>query len=260
MLWKIDGTPHRVLASVHALPADTYFPPWTNGCLRGVERIVFEADHHIPGAFASGIDSTRSHLSLPGASELYLRVGEYFSRNGIQLPLESYRPWFAALQISGPIMATLGLKMEFGVEEVLRALASQNSLSVAFLEEPTLIADLLNQACSDPAVGLRFLSGTLEESNAGFSLEGLRGIVAAWLAGELTYMEAVHQDRIDKYREIYSPLITSRNRHWVPVAKAMITEAVPTLFVVGALHTVGPDSFLELLKEQGIATTRGVSS
>ena len=70
MLWEIADTPHRLLGSVHVLPADTAFPNWVAESYEGIERFVFESGGE--GVRNEiGIDLTRAHLKLAGASEVY---------------------------------------------------------------------------------------------------------------------------------------------------------------------------------------------
>ena len=51
---------------------------------------------------------------------------------------------------------------------------------------------------------------------------------------------------------LYRPLVTDRNRRWLPQIEALLARPDDTLVVVGALHLVGPDGLLALLRERGL--------
>jgi uncharacterized protein YbaP (TraB family) len=254
MLWKIDNGPHRILGSIHRFPKNSSFPSWAYGCDVGMERIVFESDHRHPSVPFCGIDRTCAHLEVAGAQEIYSGVNEFFATNGINLDVSVLRPWKAAFAMSEVFYRQLNL--EEGADAQLRAQAENIGTLVAYLEHPTHFAQVLDPTSESPAVGFEFLRQTLADSISGHNLMGLKFLIDSWFQGNLGAVEEVRRERISRFPEIFEALLHARNRAWIPVAKNLVHESVPTLFVVGVMHTVGPESFLALLAKEGIQVTR----
>jgi len=55
----------------------------------------------------------------------------------------------------------------------------------------------------------------------------------------------------DKFPELYRSLIVDRNRKWADEIGALLDDDANYLIVVGALHLVGQDSVIELLRAHG---------
>ena len=54
-----------------------------------------------------------------------------------------------------------------------------------------------------------------------------------------------------KSPELYDALLGARNRQWLPKIEALMKEDRDYLVVVGALHYVGRDGLLALLRKNG---------
>lgn len=256
MLWKIANTPHRVLGSVHVLPEKDTLPVWAVESHHGMERFVFEADHRDPSIAAVGVDTSGAHLAFPGASELYARAAAFLASNGIVDPFDGLRPWRAAFYIVSRLLPVAGLFHEHGMDNRLRLHADRERLSTRFLESPTHAFDLLDSSSKEAMGGLRFFEHTLTHAISGSGLAELQRIIRAWFSGDLLTLTAIHREKLAEFPALFEPLITQRNREWVAVARPMIADSTPTLFVVGALHTVGPDSFIVQLGREGFLLTQ----
>ena len=79
----------------------------------------------------------------------------------------------------------------------------------------------------------------------------LSDMVAAWRDGELESLSAALLDEFDEFPGLYETLVTKRNRSWVPTLERMLADGRRHLVVVGALHLVGDDSVIELLRARG---------
>lgn len=256
MLWKIDDTPHRVLGSVHVLPEAAALPLWAAESHRGIERFVFESDYRDPSIGAVGVDTSGAHLAFPGAAALYARAAAFLTSSGIVDPFDGLRPWRAAFYMVARLLPAAGLFHEHGMDNRLRLHADREQLRAMFLESPTRSFDLLNSSCKEAMGGLRFFEHTLTHAQSGAGLAELQRIIRAWFTSDLPTLTAVHCEKRAEFPEVFEPLITQRNREWVAVASPMISEQTPTLFVVGSLHTVGPDSFIEQLGSGGFRLTK----
>ena len=73
----------------------------------------------------------------------------------------------------------------------------------------------------------------------------------AWRNGELESLSAELLDDFDQFPGLYETLVTKRNQAWVPTLERMLADGGRRLVVVGALHLVGRDNVIELLRARG---------
>jgi|ERR1035437_1321696 uncharacterized protein YbaP (TraB family) len=256
MLWKIDNTPHRVLGSVHVLPEDAVLPRWAAESHIGMERFVFESDFRDPSAASVGVDTSGAHLAMPGAAELYARAAAFLAANSVVDPFDGLRPWRAAFYMVARLLPAAGLSHEHGMDNRLRLHADREQLPARFLESPTRAFDLLDSSCKEAMGGLRFFEHALTHAISGSGLAELQRIIRAWFASDLPALTVIYREKLAEFPELFGPLITQRNREWIDTARPMIADRTTTLFVVSALHTVGPDSFIERLESEGFSLTK----
>ena len=81
--------------------------------------------------------------------------------------------------------------------------------------------------------------------------EDLQELIAAWRAGDLRALEKAFLKERAKSPELYDALLGARNRQWLPKIEALLKEDRDYLVVVGALHFVGRDGLLALLRSDG---------
>jgi uncharacterized protein len=62
---------------------------------------------------------------------------------------------------------------------------------------------------------------------------------------------------MDESPELFGVIITDRNRNWLPRIEQMLADPEKDYLVVtGALHMVGPQGLVELLRSRGYRITR----
>lgn len=254
MLWEITGTPHRILGSFHLLPEKAVLPDWVTASYQGIGRFVFESDYRDESHKNIGLDTSGAHLNIPGAAEAYSRASALMISLGYANPFDGFRPWRAAFYVINCLITSAGIFSVKGVDSLLWARADSEHLLVDFLESPGRSLELLDLSCENAECGLPFFEEAISQAQSGAALTEFNNILQAWFAGDLWELTLVYSDALAKFPFIYEPLIRQRNREWALVAQRMISEKTPTLFVVGALHTVGPGSFLEELNVRDIQT------
>jgi spermidine/putrescine-binding protein len=84
--------------------------------------------------------------------------------------------------------------------------------------------------------------------------EDLRKLITAWRAGDLRALEKEFLKEREKSPELYDALLQVRNRQWLPKIEALLEKDRDYLVVVGALHFVGRDGLLALLRNKGHKT------
>ena len=78
-------------------------------------------------------------------------------------------------------------------------------------------------------------------------------LAAAWRDGQLeTLSEGLLAD-FDDFPGLYETLVKNRNAAWVEAARALSGRWRRYLVVVGALHLVGRDNVIDMLKARGHA-------
>lgn len=252
MLWYIEDTPHRILGSIHLLPPNKPFPSWVEVAYEGVGQIVFEHDvrnaqttHHI------GVDKSGAHLSIPGVKEMYRRAKQVLRSNGVGVDLSShFRPWRACQLISVELIKRLsGVSSDKGIEVQLIDRATRDGTPITFLESPSRAYELLD-AANRPGQGPGRDAMSRVVFNPTLEIQKFVRTLSAWQNSDLSELTAYLRQETALDSVSLPMVIGQRNREWLPVALEIIRSEVPTLFVVGALHTVGPGSFVEVIEER----------
>ena len=98
---------------------------------------------------------------------------------------------------------------------------------------------------------VKFLDMTLEEMQ---EAQGeLNELLAAWRAGNASKLSNMLSEEFGPAPGLYATLITDRNRRWVPQIEKLLKADKNYMVVVGALHIVGKNGLLDLLKTDGIS-------
>jgi len=254
MLWEIDNTPHLILGSIHALPKDQRFPAWMRRVYFDTRRFVFEADATDQTILEIGVDQTGQHLQWPGTQDIYDRAKLLLHAIGKRERFDHLRPWRAAWFVSSALYsAALGVSPACGVESVFREHAKKHGLDVGYLEPPGRAFELF-ESCGEPYACLRLFQCLVADPR--FATREFSRILKAWIAADIVEMAAIHRERMALFPKVFGSIITLRNREWILPALQFVKDSTPTTFIVGALHTVGPDSFIEQLRSAGLQLTR----
>ena len=251
MLWEIADTPHRLLGSAHVLSAETVFPNWVTASYEGIERFIFESGGK-GSPYEIGVDRTRAHLKLPGVSEVYQSTKTLLASIGSYDSFDDLLPWAVAFHVVDRFLPVLGVSPIYGVDYQLRTMAESNRLKIDFLESSTRSSELIDSSCKEAMGGLSFLEQTVEDFRSGECRVELRRLIRAWLSSDLVDFNAIRDEHLIKFPSVFYPVITQRNREWGSVAKRFSADKSPMLFVVGCLHTVGSDSFVEQMEANGL--------
>ena len=76
-------------------------------------------------------------------------------------------------------------------------------------------------------------------------------VVRAWREGDAAGLERLLRKDAAESPELFRVLTTDRNRKWLPRITALLDDSRDYLVVVGALHLVGRDGLVALLRRQG---------
>ncbi len=257
-VWAVRGA-HNTLylaGSIHMLPADdAALPPGFARAYRDSSRVVMELDL---GKFDPMETMTwmMDHGTLPSGTTLRSVLGEErYARvtaaaatlNMPMIGLDGLAPWVVGIEITDMAYEHAGFDPEQGVEEQLLRLAQADHKATAGLE--TMAEELGSLSSLSSADQIRMLDQTLDE------LKDLksetREITSAWRVGNAARLAALLSTEYNSFPALYKPLVTDRNRRWLPQVEQLLKTGDNVFVVVGALHLVGDGGLLELLRTRG---------
>lgn len=161
--------------------------------------------------------------------------------------LSNLKPWSLSLTLTLFKLQTLGFDPRHGVDRYYFDRGKQAGKEIGALETMEFQLDLFD-GMSD-RLQEEFLQQTLAElDRLGEETEQL---VQAWSGGEVEVLEELMQKSFEDYPGLYQRLVVERNKNWVLRIEPLLNRPGTTLVVVGALHLVGAESVVELLKKQG---------
>ena len=250
-----NGGEVTLLGSMHVLrPSDYPLPPTVNALIDGADNIVMEID-------LDDVDAAQQQLIVQKAmlpqgkvladvvdADVYRLVTQQMSALGVDVKaLEHFEPWFLAITVLDLGMRKLGFQPDRGVEQYVLARARGAGKEIVGLETLEFQIGLFDAL--PPEQQQAMLEQTLAEIDDGAAVLG--EMVTAWRAGELESLSSELLEDFGDCPGLYEKLVTDRNNAWVPKLERLLTDGQHHLVVVGALHLVGPDNVIELLRERG---------
>ena len=257
-VWAVRGTHNTVYlaGSIHLLPAgDAVLPPGFDRSYADSARLVMEMDL---GKFdpMEAMSWMMDHGTLPAGTNLRGVLGEQrygrvsAAATGLGLPmsaLDSLAPWVVGIEITDLAYEHEGYDAEQGVEEQLVRRAEKDGKPTAGLE--TLPEELSSLTELSSADQIRMLDQTVDDLKDLKS--DMRDVTSAWRRGDAARLAALLSSEYNSFPSLYKPLVTDRNRRWLPQLEELLRANDNSLVVVGALHLVGQEGLLDLLRKKG---------
>jgi uncharacterized protein YbaP (TraB family) len=262
-VWAVRGAHNTVYlaGSIHMLPAeDAVLPPGFDRCYADSARLVMEMDL---GKFdpMEAMSWMMNHGTLPAGTNLRGVLGEQrygrvsAAATGLGLPmsaLDSLAPWVVGIEITDLAYEHEGYDPEQGVEEQLVRRAEKDGKPTAGLE--TLPEELSSLTELSNADQIRMLDQTVADLK---DLKSeMRDVTSAWRRGDATRLAALLSSEYNSFPSLYKPLVTDRNRRWLPQVEELLRAQDNSMVLVGALHLVGQGGLLELLRKKGYVITQ----
>jgi uncharacterized protein YbaP (TraB family) len=264
VLWTVEGQRNTIylLGSIHVLrPGDGGLPLAAERAYDDAEQLVMEIDLDDAAADPSAMLATMQQAALlPDGKTLrgvlgadYESIRERAGQAGLDLAmLDRFAPWFVATLLLQMELARRGFAPELGIEARLASRAVDDGKPIQGLETAEQQFAVLGGL--PLAEQKRFLLMTLEEST---QLDAqVDELVGAWQAGDTDTLARMLSDEFDDFPELYRPLTEDRNRAWVEQLDDLLDDRDDYLVVVGALHLVGRNSVVDLLRLRGYTVTR----
>jgi hypothetical protein len=262
--WHVTGAgPGELwlLGSVHYLRAGDYpLPDVVDDLYARADAIVMELD--LDDLDPAGSQSTLVGAALlpPGRTladtltdEVYAQTRERAAALGVDVGmLKQFQPWLVAITMLDLGMGRLGYDPEHGLEQYLLGKAAADDKEVLGLE--TLEAQIGVFSGLSAAEQQNLLKQTLTELDAaGGEMDAL---VAAWRDGRLEPLAATLTEEFESFPDLYATLVANRNRNWIAGLEGLLEDSSSYLVVVGALHLVGNENVVDLLRERGLQVSR----
>ncbi|MBW3567799.1 MAG: TraB/GumN family protein [Proteobacteria bacterium] len=257
LLYRINDSDSTVwlLGSVHALRSSDYpLDEHIESAYRRADRVILEVDPaelepaYIAGLMTSLARYENGKLSDAFSTEEFEHLQEQLATLGVDVhQLQPFEPWFVALQVFGLNLARNGFAHAEGVDSHYAARAAEDGKSTGGLETARAQFALFDNLPLETQK--TFLSETVADSED-FRDEMTR-LVENWRRGDTQALEQLIEDEFAHEPELRESMLDARNRNWVQPIIDFLDEPGETLVIVGALHLVGDEGVIELLREKG---------
>ena len=259
VLWEVRGAHHSLwlLGSIHMLTAaQAELPPVAMDALQRSSRLLMELDPLSIGPQSAGPETRSLTHLLPGQTLQSLigarrqaRLQHYAQTLGIDPAyLAEVQPWFAATTLDAVYLTRLGFDPNLGVDVQMARRARADGKPILELES---VAEQYGFFARLPFTEQnRYLDTTLRELPE--SRREALAAVRAWQAGDLRALESELRHSQRDSPALRDILIGARNRRWLPRIETLLDDDEgDCLVVVGALHLVGQEGLVSLLRAHG---------
>ena len=265
-LWRLRqgrGTVY-LAGSLHVLPSGAALPPPYLRAYDEAEGLVMELDLQAlqsPEALGEVVGAVMGRALLPPERSLRSLLGpQRWSRllqalRPLGLPpegLDRLKPWAVSLLLTSSALQRSGFQAESGVEAQLLRRASADAKPIAALETLEQQLDLL---AGLPEVEQQAM---LDQSLADWEAvpEQVAAMEATWRRGDEAAMETLLHQGFPKGSQARRRFLSQRNQAWQEAIEARLARPDDTLVVVGALHLLGEDGLVALLRQRGLVVER----
>lgn len=257
-LWQLSDadTTIYLFGTVHVLPRDIdWYDARIARAFAASDQLVTEVDVSDQTAMASVMTQA---ATLTGGQNLRAlmttedRAQYDAAMTGLGLPpeaLDSYEPWFAAINLSMLPLLAAGYDPATGVETSLAERAGDKPRgSLETIEQQLALFDGMALPYQ-----LSYLDLTVEGVDDVVPTIG--EMVDAWLEGDAVQLaEIMNSEMEDDY--LYDRLLIDRNANWAGWIEARLNQPGTVFIAVGAGHLAGAGSVQDQLQQRGLTVTR----
>ncbi|MDT0630598.1 TraB/GumN family protein [Rubrivirga litoralis] len=253
-----DGDSRVVLlGSVHFLPADALpLPAHVEAAYDAADVVAFELDLDLAqagaqGMMVAGMDEETVAEAL--TAEQKAAFDDAVAPLGVPAgAFDAFEPWLAGLTYSALMAQRAGATPGGGVDAHLFARAKADDKERVPFETIALQTAAFDDLPTD--VQVAFLMDSIEDADTDPS-EMFDDMVDAWSTGDDEALVTLINEGMTQ-PEVFEALLVTRNRAWVPQVLSLLARDHDALVVVGAGHLVGPQSVVEMLREDGYTVER----
>ena len=257
-LWKVKSENNTIYlqGSVHLLKSDNYpLDPSIEKAFETSQVLVLEADlRTMSDPKVQQLMITKGMLPQGYSLEDRLSRGtfELAKKEMQELSIDisafmQFKPWMFAMSLVTVKLQKLGFTPEYGVDMYFLSRAIKSGKKIVGLETLEYQIDLFDTLT--PTQQDALVLQTLKDLD--IIEERINSIVMAWSSGDVKTMEEIMVESFKEYPTIYALLITKRNENWVSQIETLLHQTDNYMIVVGALHLVGENGLVELLRRKG---------
>jgi uncharacterized protein YbaP (TraB family) len=284
LLWKIEGKkikePSYLFGTIHMIPEEDFFwPVNTEDVIANCKRLTLEIDMaNIEDNMAAQMSMMmnifmKDGVTLPKllSEEDYLIVKNHFENGNLPIPqmmLDKIKPMFLSMMVSEEF-DFLGGGMLGGTEEQetdetgsgiksyemeFMKIAEENQMSTSGLESVEYQMSIFDSIPYKAQAKMLIDAVNAEQDTTNNMSNQMDEMISTYKAQDIKALYSLlGQDEfgLEEYEDV---LLIQRNKNWIPIMKAQITE-MPTFFAVGAGHLGGPQGVLALLRAEGFHLT-----
>jgi len=242
MYYEILGTNVRLAGSMHFLPVGGTVPQWVVDAYGRSEDVYLEANQ----------DDLPRHAFLPQGQSSEPKVtldlwASIKSRWPADHPYGAPGPlklWFIAV-----VLALSGVRLSYGVENLIRERAKADSRTLKYLEGVGEFAQLMDVVPeADYAQAFPLILGKSAEVRARYVTDAYK----AWVSGHMDALTAAMQaSPLTQFPTLRSAIFDARNNLWLPRIINMLGTKRRTVIFIGAGHLGSPNGLLALLSRAG---------
>ncbi|WP_147651322.1 TraB/GumN family protein [Vulcaniibacterium gelatinicum] len=267
LLWKVSDADNSLylLGSFHLLKPDDYpLAAEVDAAFADAEALVFEvapeelaaqaevaAKFQQAAQYADGLS-----LSKVVPAQTLQKLEKMAAMSGASLAtMENVEPWAVNLGLLIGVSQALGFRPEQGLDRHLMQRAAEAKKPAAGLE--TLDSQFAALDATPHAEQVADLDEFLSDPQK--AIGKLLDMHAAWRAGDADKLDGTLRQEMARERPAtYKRINVDRNRAWLPKLEARLKQpgTDDTLVVVGALHLLGSDGVVEMLRAKGYKVER----
>ncbi len=258
-LWKVADadTTIYLFGTIHALPKGLV---WLDGpigqALDGSEELITEIPE-IPAAeqqksvMAIGLLKGETLRSLMNDTD---RAAYEALLTKLKIPAEAFdplEPWLAGITLGVMPYAMAGYGADSGAEAVLRKTAAAKGKKLGALETVDFQLGLFDQLPREAQ--LKFLGEAVRDFDKSFAI--ISSMTDEWGTGDPEGLGKLMNENMDD-PELAEALLYQRNRNWASWVRKRLDQPGTVFIAVGAGHLAGVNSVQDVLKQQGVVSTR----
>ncbi len=257
-LWRVQSKTSTlyILGSVHLLKKESYpLDAAIEETFDNAQKLVFEVDMDtaeklstIQMIMSKGTYDNGKTLQSAVSPETYEMARKRTAELGMPIEqLGKFKPWLLAITVAAGKLIKLGFDPSLGVDKHFYGKAKKAEKPIVPLE--TIEYQISRFDEMQPKTQEAMLLQTLRDLE--IMEKEFNTIIECWAAGDTASLEALMLKSFEQFPEIYEKLIMERNRNWLPQIEALLGQSEHCMVVVGALHLVGKDGIIEMLRQKG---------
>lgn len=258
-LWKVadEDTTIYLFGTIHALPKGL---TWLDGpveqALNGSSELITEipevpAGEQQKAVMAIGLLKGETLRSLMSDAD---RTAYEALLARLKIPAEAFdqlEPWLAGITLGVMPYAMAGYGAESGAEAVLRKAAVAKGKTLGAIETVDYQLGLFDQLPREAQ--LKFLGEAVRDFDKSFAIIGT--MTEEWGSGDPEGLGKLMNEQMDD-ADLAESLLYQRNRNWAGWIRKRLDQPGTVFIAVGAGHLAGMNSVQDVLKQQGVASTR----